>query len=334
MVSESEFTVQGHGVHTAYKEITEALSKRDDIDIKVNSDRPVDIVHIQTVGLYSMRRVLKRDSKKVVSAHVVPDSFIGSIKAAKLWRPIGRWWLKNFYKRADLVLGCSGMVTEELKNDMKLTNVDVLYNTIQMSRYQSTVAEKREARKKLGIESDDFVVMGNGQVQPRKRLDTFVAMAKSMPDAKFFWVGGIPFKHLGAEYATMQKMIKNMPKNCSVTGVIPLEDVRNYYLAADVFTLPATQENHPMCVLEAAGAGLPIILRDIPQYDDTFRGDVMMASSDEEFIDGLKSLRQDKKLRLEYQRRAGNIAKRFDSAVGAEKLVGFYRQLIDGIIEI
>lgn len=28
MISESEFTVQGHGVHTAYKEITDALRKR------------------------------------------------------------------------------------------------------------------------------------------------------------------------------------------------------------------------------------------------------------------------------------------------------------------
>ena len=36
MISESEFTVQGHGVHTAYKEITDALRKRKDIDIEVN----------------------------------------------------------------------------------------------------------------------------------------------------------------------------------------------------------------------------------------------------------------------------------------------------------
>ena len=54
MISESEFTVQGHGVHTAYKEITDALRKRKDIDIEVNTDRPADIIHIQTMGLYDL----------------------------------------------------------------------------------------------------------------------------------------------------------------------------------------------------------------------------------------------------------------------------------------
>ena len=51
MISESEFTVQGHGVHTAYKEITDALRKKKDVDIEVNTDRPADIIHIQTMGL-------------------------------------------------------------------------------------------------------------------------------------------------------------------------------------------------------------------------------------------------------------------------------------------
>jgi 1,2-diacylglycerol-3-alpha-glucose alpha-1,2-galactosyltransferase len=31
MVSESDVSVQGHGVHTAYIELAEALEKRDDI---------------------------------------------------------------------------------------------------------------------------------------------------------------------------------------------------------------------------------------------------------------------------------------------------------------
>ena len=328
MISESEFTVQGHGVHTAYKEITEALGKREDIDIAVNNDRSADITHIQTVGLYALRRLLRSQGVKVVSAHLVPDSFIGSLRAAEYWKPLGRLWLRFFYGRADLVLACSGMVYDELVNDMKLKNVAILYNTIQMKRYASTLKERKAARAKLGIAEDAFVVIGNGQVQPRKRLDTFAAMARSMPDARFFWVGGIPFKHLGAEYPAMQKVIGATEKNCVVTGVIPLKDVRTYYLAADVFVLPAIQENHPMCVLEAAGAGLPIILRDIPQYDDTFRGNVLLAKTDTDFINHLKELRENSQLRAQYIRLSAHIAKRFDSSTGADQLVEFYHSLL------
>ena len=333
MISESEFTVKGHGVHTAYKEITDALRLRSDIDIDINTNRPADIVHIQTVGLYALGRLLRPNGKKVISAHLVPDSFIGSLRAAKYWRPVGRLWLKFFYGRADLVLACSGMVRDELINDMKLRNVDLLYNTIDMGRYRSTGQQRKDARNELGIDNGQFVVIGNGQVQPRKRLDTFVKMAKSVPDAKFIWVGGIPFKHFAAEYEAMRKVMDRMPDNCTVTGVISLEDVKKYYLAADVFVLPAMQENHPMCVLEAAGAGLPILLRDIPQYDDTFRGNVMMASTDQSFIDAIHQLRSNVELRKKYAALSKNIADRFDSSAGAERLTGFYESLIDGIIK-
>ena len=328
MISESEFTVQGHGVHTAYKEITDALQKRKDIDIKVNSKRPADIIHIQTMGLYSFRHLIRRGGKKVVSAHIVPDSFIGSIKGAKYWKPLSRMWLKFFYKKADLVLACSGMVADELINDMNVPKTKVLYNTIDMSRYKHSAAEKKLARKKLGLSDNDFVVMGNGQVQPRKRLDILIKAAKKMPDVKFFWVGGIPFKNLGADYHAMQNMIKSAPDNLTVTGVIPLEAVKDYYVAADVFVLPAMQENHPMCVLEAAGAGLPIILREIPQYDDTFKGDAVMAKTDDEFLDLIDLLRKDKKAYSKACLGAEKIAKRFDSSAGAERLVEFYRSLV------
>ncbi len=329
MISESEFTVQGHGVHTAYKEISTALSKRQDIDLDVNTNRPADIVHIQTVGLYALGRLLRKNGKKVVSAHLVPDSFIGSLRAAHYWKPLGRLWLKFFYGRADLVLACSNMVRDELINDMGLTRVETLYNTVDMSQYKFNNDERHAARTLMGIGQKDFVVIGNGQIQPRKRLDIFIRMAKSMPDAQFIWIGGIPFKQLGADYPAMQKLMKSLPDNCTITGVIPLSEVRKYYLAADLFVLPAMQENHPMCVLEAAGAGIPIILRDIPQYDDTFRGDVFMAKTDDDFIKAAHKIRDDKKLYAQLKEGAKKIAARFDSSAGAKRAVGYYTKVMN-----
>ena len=73
MISESEFTVQGHGVHTAYKEITGALEKQPAIDIAINTNRSADIVHVQIVGMYALGQLLRKNSKKIVSAHLVPQ---------------------------------------------------------------------------------------------------------------------------------------------------------------------------------------------------------------------------------------------------------------------
>lgn len=328
MLSETEFTIKGHGVHTAYVELTRALKKRDDVDLSVNEDRDVDVQHIQTVGLYALRRLFFGRGKKVVSAHIVPDSFIGSLLWAEYWKPLGRGWLRLFYGKADLVLACSKMVQTELQKEMGLNNVELLYNTIDMSRYHCTDVDKAAARKVLKIHEDKIVVVGNGQIQPRKRFDVFVSMAQALPEIQFVWVGGIPFKRLGADYAGMKAMIDSTPHNLLVTDVIPLEEVRKYFHAADIFVLPAEQENHPLCVLEAAGTGLPIVLRNIPQYDDTFADAALMADGDDDFTRIVRELAKSKKKRAEAAKKSATIRDRFDSTAGAKRAVGFYKKVL------
>ena len=102
-----------------------------------------------------------------------------------------------------------------------------------------------------------------------------------------------------------------------------------YLHAADAFFLPAEQENHPMCVLEAAGAGLPIILRDIHEYDDTFRPDAQFISSAQDAARVIDKLRNDAKWYKQQVTAAGRIAKRFDSRAGGERLVKFYRSVVE-----
>lgn len=331
MVSESEFTVKAHGVHTAYLELTQALRSRDDTDVAVNTfRRPADITHVQTIGLYSVLHLVFGSGKKVISAHVVPASFVGSLRGAKYWLWAAKLYLRWVYGRADCVLAVSRTVERELHGSMNIKRrIEVLYNTVDMSRYAPQPDDKQLARQKLGIDTGQFVVVGNGQVQPRKRLDTFVAAAKALPDMTFIWIGGIPFKQLGADYAGMVKLMENVPKNVIITGVIDLKDVRTYLMAADVFFLPAEQENHPMCVLEAAGAGLPIILRDIPEYDDTFRPDAIFIQSDADAITALQKLLNDRTYYDAMRGASGRIARRFDSQTGANQVMSIYRSLSD-----
>ena len=327
LISESEFTVQGHGVHTAYREMLAGL-ERAGFEVQKNGKNPSDIVHIHTVGLYAFWKLLFAPGKKVVSAHVIPESFIGSLKGTKYWLPIAKWWLKKFYGKADLVLACSGGVAKSLTHDMGLQNVEVLYNAIDMRKYEHTNDEKIALRKELGFSENQKIVLGNGQIQPRKKFDTFLAMAQKMNDVQFVWVGGIPFKSLGADAGKFEKILQNLPKNLIVTGVIPLEEVRKYFVIADVFVLPSTQENHPMAVLEAASAELPILLRDIPEYDDTFRGFVAMAKNDEEFLQELWKILENDKYFDELKKWSHAIKERFSTENMAKILEEKYKKIL------
>lgn len=332
MVSESDVSVQGHGVHTAYIELASALEKRDDIELTRSSfgkEVDCDVIHLHTIGPRTWKKLFQRGPKKVISAHIVPASFVGSIVMAEKWQFAARWYMKWFYNKADKVLAVSGTVARVLHEELGVPEdkIETFYNTIDMQCYESTGDEKRRVRQQLLIDEDAFIVVGDGQVQPRKRLDIFVKMAKALPDVTFIWAGGIPFKKLGADYAAMQKLMETAPKNLHITGIVPHEKIREYLVAADVFCLPAEQENHPMCVLEAAGASLPIILRDLPEYDDTFMHDAVRCS-DNEFVDAVKRLRDDKQEYEAAKRGSVAIAKRFNSSAAAERLVKLYQQMV------
>ncbi len=333
MISESEISVRGHGVHTAYLELVNALRARDDCEVIVNQFTKkidADITHIHTIGLPSLVKLLFGGGVKVVSAHVVPDSLVGSIALAHIWLPVAKMYMKFFYRRADRVLAVSAMVAGILEKDLGVAaeKIEITHNTIDTDQYTTGMVDKETARKKLGVARDAFVVAGNGQIQPRKRFDSFVEMAEHLPDIRFIWIGGIPFKNIGADYKKMQQLIETAPKNLLVTGVIELEDVKQYLQASDIFVLPAEQENHPMAVIEAAATGLPIVLRDIPEYDDTFGGDIVRCKSLSEFTAAIETLRKDKKMYNKYTTASKKIATRFDSATGARQMAGIYKKLL------
>ncbi len=332
MASESEISVQGHGVHTAYTEMANALEGRDDVKLVRGGFRrrvDCDVYHLHTMGSYMWRKIRSKQAKKVVSAHVIPDSFEGSILLARYWRFIARWYMSWFYNKADKVLAVSGTVAEVLHSELKVPKdkIEIFYNTIDMSAYKTSKSDRNAAREQLKIPADKFVVLGVGQVQPRKRIDIFDALAREFPDVLFIWVGGIPFKQLGAEYGPMTKLMESAPENLLITDTIPHEKVKRYLQAADVFMLPAEQENHPMCVLEAAGSGLPIVLRDIPEYDDTFANDTLRCKEDE-FSAAITKLKTDSQERKKWQQKSKKIAQKFDSTAAADRLVGIYKKLV------
>lgn len=331
MASESDISVQGHGVHTAYVELAQALERREDVTLVrggYGERVDCDVYHLHTLGLAMWRKLLDRRARTVVSAHVIPDSLVGSIRGARWWRPLASLYMRWFYGRADKVLAVSGTVAHALQHELGVRpeRVEVLHNTIDMSRYATTPADRTAAREALGIEAGRFVVVGVGQVQPRKRVDIFHRLAAEHPDVLYVWVGGIPFKHLGADHAAMRRLMDRAPDNLRITDVVPHEQVRAYLQAADVFCLPAEQENHPMCVLEAAGAGLPVVVRDLPEYDDTF-GDDVLRCDDGGFARAIETLRGDPAAYRAWQEGAARIAARFDSGAAAERLVGIYRDL-------
>lgn len=331
MASESDISVQCHGVHSAYLEMAQALGRRDDVGVVrgVYGRRvDCDVYHLHTLGWAVWAKLLDPRAPTVVSAHVVPDSLVGSLRWARAWRPLARWYMRWFYGRADRVLAVSDAVARTLVDELGVSpeRVETVPNTVDTRVFATDASLRARERRRLGVDPGAFLVLGVGQVQPRKRVDVFVRLAREHPDVRFVWLGGIPFGRLGAEHGAMRRLMHDAPANLRFTGAVPRAEVTAYLRAADVFCLPAEQENHPVCVLEAAAAGLPVVVRDLREYDDTFGEDVVRCGEGG-FGGAITALRADPERYAAARRGAARVAARFDSTAAAERLVGIYRQL-------
>jgi 1,2-diacylglycerol-3-alpha-glucose alpha-1,2-galactosyltransferase len=144
-----------------------------------------------------------------------------------------------------------------------------------------------------------------------------------MRDADFVWVGGFLFGSLSAERRRLEWIIESAPPNVTFTGLIPRPSVLEYYAAADIFFSPSFHETFGLAILEAAAAGIPIVLRDLSCYRELFCG-AYIPVTDDDFGGALRGLVQDERIRLELGARAKETARRFDTRAQVHKLVAAY----------
>ncbi|TYT24380.1 glycosyltransferase family 4 protein [Dictyoglomus thermophilum] len=330
IVSEAQaWEVKGQGVYTATLVLTEALKKRDDVEVFLNANGLFDIAHLHTPGPYAISKGLLTGRRLVISAHVVPESVLGSFILSNLWLPLFTSYLVRYYNLADMVIAVSPKVKEELEEIGVKAPIVFVPNPVNLERFYKSQELRMEGRRRLGLSEEDFVAICSGQIQPRKGVDTFLEVANSLPFIKFVWVGGQPFSVLTAGYIEMNEKIKKAPPNVIFTGLIPYEEMPIYLNAADVFFFPSYQENFPMAVLEAASCGLPLLLRDNPEYREPYRDWYIPAKNDEEFKNYILKLYQDLSFREEYQKRALRLAKEYNAENVANMMVEVYKEILN-----
>ena len=324
LVSESTFTVKEHGVHTAFLQ-TKKLLEEQGVEVVVNSFGKADITHIHTVGPYSLSHLI-RDKKTIISAHVVPDSFVGSLVLSEYWLPASVRYLKFVYNKADLVLAVAPKVKEELKEIDVKSRIEVFPNPIDLGKFKSNPDVRKKIREKHNFGANDFIVIGVGQVQSRKGLGDFIDTARKLPHVKFVWVGGKPFGKLTKIDKDLQEKINNPLQNTLFLGTRLVEEMPDYYNMADVFFLPSFQENAPMAIIEAGASSLPIILRDIEQYKLLYKEGYL--AEKEDFSGQIERLQDDKEFREKYSQEGLKLASKFSTQALGPKLIKFYEQTI------
>jgi 1,2-diacylglycerol-3-alpha-glucose alpha-1,2-galactosyltransferase len=327
VASETQYMVKGNGVHTAFVDHVELLKSSNDIEVLINNEGRGDVFHCHTYGPYYFLRGLGYKHRRIHTVHVIPDSIKGSLPMWPLFMPFVKWYLKQVFSYAEVCIAISPMVEDAIKQTGAKTEIVRIFNPINVDKWKRTPENRKAGRAMLGLNDNEFVVVGVGQLQARKGVEDFMDVAAAIPHAKFVWAGGRPFKAMTEGIARIDSRIKSAPENIQFTGMLDLEMMPLIYAAADAMLFTSYQENCPLAPIEAAASGIPVVFRDIAEYKALYDSYYLSASNTEQFIEITNQLMTDKVFYQNGLSLSRQLITQFDKDRIREKLVSLYARL-------
>jgi hypothetical protein len=126
-----------------------------------------------------------------------------------------------------------------------------------------------EARARLGLPPDKFIVLQLGRMVPRKGVDTVIQGVATLRtrhgiDAELLVVGGDFDQRHGRDAPEMRRLLAlagqlGVAGHVRFTGQKPRAELRDYYSAADVFVTTPWYEPFGITPVEAMACARPVI---------------------------------------------------------------------------
>lgn len=292
--------VKGHGVLSAHDEqvrlVKDCLSGT--MEIYENSWKRCDVTHFHTVNPTFMLRIplAKWKGSAVGHVHFLPETVEKSLRLPRLFKQVFYFYLIFYYKRMDYLVTVNPYFIKSLMAyGIRKERISYIPNFVSHRDFHPMEPAMKEGiREKYNLDRDRFTVLCVGQLQARKGIADFIEVAKQMPDIQFVWAGGFTFGPISSGYDETKEILAHCPQNIHFLGLIDHSLMNEVYNLADVMFLPSYEELFPMAILESMNCGLPILLRDLREYQDVLFDSYLKGTDVEGFIGHLERLSEDK----------------------------------------
>jgi glycosyltransferase involved in cell wall biosynthesis len=299
--------------------------------------RTMDIAHVHhpfLSGRMAIRYCKPRGIPMVFTNHtrydlytqfylpIIPDAIGDALLQA---------YLPSFCRAIDLVIAPSSGMQDVLRRLGVDVPIQVIPNGVELTPFQSKV--EAIDRSAFGFKAEDVVLIYTGRLGPEKNLAAllraFAGTAKSYDHVAMLIVGE------GPERENLEDRLQYMGISSRVcfTGLVPYAKLPRYLATADAFVTASVTEVHPLSVIEAMAAGLPVLGIDSPGINDIIEDGVTgMVSHDDIAAFTAKMVRMvtEHDKRQEMGEKARQAAKEYSLERTTQLLLDQYNRLVAG----
>lgn len=213
-----------------------------------------DIVHVHISGLLNVTLKAIVEEKVPVcfdTLHSNPKRYTGrTLRTIK----------KAFQAEGVIPICVTNEQAEIAKEHYGIHNYEVIYNGVDFEQIRASKISAAEARKKLGIPEDAYVVLGAGRLSPIKNfpllMKAFRTLAEKNGKAVLLIAGE------GEDRDKLEKLADKLRIGDKVFFLGNQDEMARLYRAADVLGIPSVSESASLVLLEAQAAGLRCVISD------------------------------------------------------------------------
>jgi 1,2-diacylglycerol 3-alpha-glucosyltransferase len=290
-------------------------------------DHDVELVHVHTEGPlgWAARGAARRlDLPLVATVHTFYDHYLHYLAVPSALRPqaagaVRAGW-RRFLRAADHVVAPSPSAAALARALVPGTPVSLVPNPAPAPAPSATAGSRTP------------MLLSVGRVAPEKRARELVlALAAALaerPDVRAMVVGG------GPDLRPLRRHVarRGLDDRLVLPGPLPHAAVLRLYRRAAVYLSAARSENHPLTLLEAAAAGLPLVVAQEPGLLATGLAGVAETAADEgELVATALALLDDDRRRRELARASRGYADRHDLPAHLAGLEAVYHAVRAGV---
>jgi len=236
-------------------------------------------------------------------------------------------YMPSFCEAVNLVISLSPGMEKILRELEVESQIQIVPNGVELKRFFQA---QPLSRAEYGFSADDILLIYTGRLGPEKNLEfllhAFAGVTQAIDNVRLLLVGDGPLK------ADLQELAGDLQitKSVQFVGLIPYEQMPGYLAMCDAFVTASVTEVHPLSVIEAMGAGMPVMGIHSPGVGDSVEdGKTGFLSTNHLPAVTSKSTRLclQKQLRQKMGRAAKNSSQKYDIELTTQIMLEHYEKL-------